>query len=590
MGGVDERGEVSKAQESGPGENGQRRSRSETRSDDLLLEKGLPSNVEAERSILGAILLDNMVCNQAIELMRREDFFLDSHRRIFGKMVSLTERGIPVDLISLGDELRRAAEFEQIGGATYIASLIDGVPRTDSVEHYCRIVKYKSRERQALAELYKGATQIIDGEQQLDATLEYVQSRLKKISESGSGVEMLRGVYPTLDAFFDAQIQDPEPILFGVHRGEVAALLAMTNYGKTTALLNTALSVAAGQLCLPLVPVVARPLRVLYIDSESPASRARADLQTMIANISNSKLARQNFLIVVDAFINSEPLNLSRPDHFKRIVALAMKHRADLVIVDTAASAFELQDENSNAEVTRRLMNPLKRLAREVDCAVVFTHHIGKANETQTGEAAYRGRGASAFGALSRTVFTIEKDPKKGPEYIVLSCAKIKGQPFQPALLKLDPDKRWFEICDERPEAKPEPPTAQEIADFVASRKEARTDEIKRHFSGRASARTIAGRIAEADRLRLIEKPTQKAPWRLCNGKNGDSLTCEQVQVESTESAFVQNANPIRDCINAQMDLNGSPGAGFTYCPNCGSAGLPHSYCDRCGEFLRDSR
>src|SRR5262245_42805970 len=89
---------------------------------DSLFDRGLPSNIEAERSILGAILLDNAVCNQAIELMRRDDFFLDSHRRIFDKMVALTNRAMPIDLITLTDELRRAAEFEQIGGGTSYAS------------------------------------------------------------------------------------------------------------------------------------------------------------------------------------------------------------------------------------------------------------------------------------------------------------------------------------------------------------------------------------------------------------------------------------------------------------------------------------
>src|SRR5262249_18379109 len=139
------------------------------------------------------------------------------------------------------------------------------------------------------------------------------------------------------------------------------------------------------------------------------------------------KTARQNFMIIVDASIKESPLSLSKPDHFKYIMALAKYYHVDLVGVDTAASAFELMDENSNAEVTRRVMNPLKQLAREANCAVIFTHHIGKSNETQTGEGAYRGRGASAFGALSRTIFTLERDPKKGSEYIVLTCAKIKG-------------------------------------------------------------------------------------------------------------------------------------------------------------------
>jgi len=118
---------------------------------DPFFDKGLPSNVEAERSILGAILLDNAVCNQAIELLRRDDFFLDSHRRIFDKMVVLTERLMPIDLITLSDELRRAGEFEQIGGATYIASLIDGVPRTDTIEPYAKLVKQKSMLRKLIS-------------------------------------------------------------------------------------------------------------------------------------------------------------------------------------------------------------------------------------------------------------------------------------------------------------------------------------------------------------------------------------------------------------------------------------------------------
>ncbi|MGH9763497.1 MAG: DnaB-like helicase N-terminal domain-containing protein, partial [Blastocatellia bacterium] len=117
---------------------------------DIFLERGLPSSIEAERSILGAILLDNSICNHAVQLLKRDDFFLDSHRRIYDKMVALSERGVPIDLVTLTDELRRSSEFEQIGGATFIASLIDGVPRTDTIDHYAKIVKQKSMLRRLI--------------------------------------------------------------------------------------------------------------------------------------------------------------------------------------------------------------------------------------------------------------------------------------------------------------------------------------------------------------------------------------------------------------------------------------------------------
>ena len=110
---------------------------------DPLLSNGLPANLEVERAVLGAILLDNRICNQASQLLRREDFFLDSHRHIFDKMIDLNTGGSPIDLITLGEELRCAGKFEQVGGATYISYLVDGVLRVDTLEPYIKILKEK---------------------------------------------------------------------------------------------------------------------------------------------------------------------------------------------------------------------------------------------------------------------------------------------------------------------------------------------------------------------------------------------------------------------------------------------------------------
>lgn len=406
------------------------------------------------------------------------------------------------------------------------------------------------------------------------------------LPDSGAKKSAVTGVYMNLNAFFNAKLEEPEQILFGLHRGEVAGLLAVTNYGKSTKLLNDALSLAAGERLWPLASIVPQPRRVLYLDFESPASRAKADMQTMIRGVVNGQEARANFMIVVDAAIKESPLSLSKPDHFKYVMGLAKHQHADLVIIDTAASAFELTDENSNAEVTRRVMNPLKQLAREVNCAVIYSHHIGKSNETQTGEGAYRGRGASAFGALSRTIFTLERDAKKGPEYIVLTCAKIKGQPFEPVLLKLNQQTRWFEPCDEKPEARPQPPTAQEIAEFVKGHP-GTTADLCEHFKERASKRTIEQRIRDAERLGAIFKANQKAPWCFRNGQNGDSPPLDLNQEETIDAGFPQSANPIGDCGNVETFGKGSSFDELACCSSCGAAGLLHSHCDRCGEFLR---
>src|SRR2546428_6346831 len=150
---------------------------------DPFFEKGLPSNIEAERSILGAILLDSQVCNQAIEFLRRDDFFLDSHRRIFDKMIVLCERMTPIYLVTLREELQRAGEFEQIGGATYIASLIDGVPRTDNIEPYARIVKAKSMLRKLITASNQIVALAFEEEDEPDVIIDKAEQMIFQIAE-----------------------------------------------------------------------------------------------------------------------------------------------------------------------------------------------------------------------------------------------------------------------------------------------------------------------------------------------------------------------------------------------------------------------
>src|ERR1700686_2702636 len=105
------------------------------------LERPLPQNTEAERSILGAILLDNNALNSTLEKLKPEDFFHDHHRRIYQQMIVLGETQQAIDLVTLTDQLHRSGELESSGGPAYIAQLMDGVPHVTNVEHYPRIVK-----------------------------------------------------------------------------------------------------------------------------------------------------------------------------------------------------------------------------------------------------------------------------------------------------------------------------------------------------------------------------------------------------------------------------------------------------------------
>ena len=96
---------------------------------DTSIERPLPHNLEAERSILGAVLLDNHSLNAAVEKLRSEDFFLPQHRQIFQRMIQLAEHQQAIDVVTLMDDLARRGELDSAGGVAYLSQLADGLPR-----------------------------------------------------------------------------------------------------------------------------------------------------------------------------------------------------------------------------------------------------------------------------------------------------------------------------------------------------------------------------------------------------------------------------------------------------------------------------
>lgn len=338
-----------------------------------------------------------------------------------------------------------------------------------------------------------------------------------------------QGYYPSFNALHDARTTAAEEILVGVRRGQVGALVSSTNIGKTTLALNHCLLLAAGEgiahggTRLPLLLDSSPPRRILYVDCEATTDELKADVHRMLAGVLRQETAQGNLAFVVEGMIDGDPVDLSRREHMDYIIEAAKDHKADLVVIDTISSAFELTDENSNAQIRSMVMKPLLRLAREAKCAVLYAHHRGKAGETQTQEKAYHGRGASAFGALARAVFTLERYPKAGDGYIKLECVKAKGRSFEPVLLRHDFESRWFVVASDIP-TESTMLTANMIADFVQSKGEARTREIIDEFDRFAQA-TVKRRIDDAKHLRFIE-PVRQGKYRV--GPEYQSVSSER--------------------------------------------------------------
>src|ERR671935_992894 len=139
---------------------------------ETVIERPLPHNLEAERSVLGAILLHNDAFNLAAEVIDAQDFFRDAHKRIFDKMVKLSERGDAIDLVTLKEELARSGEIDEVGGPAYIAALVDGVPRSANIEHYARIIKEKATLRRLIFSATKIVSAAYEAEEDADVILD----------------------------------------------------------------------------------------------------------------------------------------------------------------------------------------------------------------------------------------------------------------------------------------------------------------------------------------------------------------------------------------------------------------------------------
>jgi replicative DNA helicase len=226
---------------------------------DATLERPLPNNLDAERSVLGAILLDNNALNSAIENLRPEDFFLDQHRRVFTQMIALGESQQAIDLVTLTEELHRRGDLEASGGAPYLASLADGMPKVSNVEHYARIVKEKALLRNLIHATHNIQQSAFEGEDGADAILDGAESSIFALAEDRVKVglvpvkDIVRDNFERLEKIFregksitgiPTGYAELDKLTSGLQPSELLILAARPSQGKTALALNLTENIA----------------------------------------------------------------------------------------------------------------------------------------------------------------------------------------------------------------------------------------------------------------------------------------------------------------------------------------------------------
>jgi replicative DNA helicase len=222
-------------------------------------DRTLPHNLEAERSVLGAILIDNESFNVAASVIDARAFFRDAHRRIFERMIALAERNQPIDLVTLKEELERAGEVEEVGGPAYIASLVDGVPRATNVEYYAKIVKEKATLRSLIFSANKILSNAYEADQEADLILDEAESAIFSVAEDRIKAgfvpmrELVKDSFPKIEQLFEHKsfitgiatgFTEIDKMTRGFQRGDLVIVAARPSMGKTSLVLNIAQHVA----------------------------------------------------------------------------------------------------------------------------------------------------------------------------------------------------------------------------------------------------------------------------------------------------------------------------------------------------------
>ena len=363
----------------------------------------LPHAAEAERSVLGAVLLDNGQFDRARELLTEEEFYSDRHRKIFLAFEQLSEAGAALDLVTLKDELERQNTLEACGGPAYLASLIDGVPRSSNIEHYAKIVQEKA----LLRELIRTSQQILGAAVQADEPTETLLDEAEKaifaVSEKRLGGGFISLKASAEQAFkYIEELTERQELITGVASGfpqldektagfqpsDLIILAARPAMGKTALALNLASHAAiqngkrVGVFSLEMAHQQLF-LRLLCAEAKIDAHRLRTgrigkeqwqDIIRIYGPLSEAPI-----------FIDDTP-GVSIMEMRAKSRRLKREHGLDLLIVDYLQLMRGNGRYDSRQQEISEISRSLKALAKELNVPVIALSQLSRAPEQRSGD------------------------------------------------------------------------------------------------------------------------------------------------------------------------------------------------------------
>jgi replicative DNA helicase len=365
-------------------------------------ERTLPHNLEAERSVLGAILIQNDAFNSAAQIVDGGDFYRDAHRRIWEKIVALSERNQPIDYVTLKEELLRSGELDEVGGPAYITALGDGVPRSTNVEHYARIVKEKSVLRSLIYSANRIISSAYEAEEDADTLLDGAEKAIFQIAED----RIRQGFVPLRDLVHDSfatieRLQQHKGLVTGVGSGFVdldemtsgfqksdfVIVAARPSMGKTSFVLNVAQHVGAKGGVVGFFSLEMSKeqlfLRMLTAEAQIDSHKFRGGY---LSERDYSRLAQAMGKLAESKVYIDDTASIGVLEMRAKCRRLMAEHGLSLVIVDYIQLMQGRGRFESRQQEIASISRSIKGLAKELNVPIIALSQLSRAPESRGGD------------------------------------------------------------------------------------------------------------------------------------------------------------------------------------------------------------
>jgi len=368
----------------------------------LSLDKLPPQNLEAEQSVLGAILLDNNALYTAFELITQDDFYKDSNKKIFVAMTELLEKNEPIDIITLTDHLRKKDSLDAVGGTQYLTSLVSTIPTSANVRFHSKIVREKSMVRGLLRSVTDIARNVYETEQDAEELIDYAEKTIfdlseKRISPSFSLLkDVIKDSFQMIEHLYDKKetvtgvpsgFKELDEMTTGLQKSDLIIIGGRPSMGKTAFSLNIAQHVGVN---------MKEPVAVFSLEMSKEQLAFRMLCSEAMVDSNNirkgfirkddwHKLTSAAGKLAESPIFIDDSSAISVLEMRAKARRLKVEHGLSLIIVDY----LQLMRGRGNAERREQeiseISRSLKGLAKELRVPVIALSQLNRGVETRTG-------------------------------------------------------------------------------------------------------------------------------------------------------------------------------------------------------------